>query len=102
MNAITSFTRKLVLPTLMLVGALLAPGLVAAAGLLTPADGSGAKLDIREHHVDVGDLASDAFGLDALKGPDIAIEQAMRLAGTGALGAGSRREACARATGIGR
>ena len=53
MNAITSFTRNLILPTLLLVGALLVPGFATAAGLLTPAGGSGAKLDIREHHVDV-------------------------------------------------
>jgi len=53
MQAITSITQKLVLPALMLVSALLIPGITQAAGLLTPADGSGAKLDIREHHVDV-------------------------------------------------
>jgi len=53
MQAITSITQKLVLPALMLVCSLLFPAITQAAGLLTPADGSGAKLDIREHHVDV-------------------------------------------------
>jgi Ca-activated chloride channel family protein len=53
MQANTSITHKLVLPALMLVGSLLLPGIAPAAGLLTPADGTGAKLDIREHHVDV-------------------------------------------------
>ena len=53
MQAITSITQKLLLPTLMLVSSLLFPGIVLAAGLLTPADGTGAKLNIREHHVNV-------------------------------------------------
>ncbi len=53
MQANTSTTRKLLLPVLMLVGSLLIPGVTQAAGLLSPADGSAAKLDIREHHVDV-------------------------------------------------
>ncbi|MCP4765943.1 MAG: VWA domain-containing protein [Gammaproteobacteria bacterium] len=37
----------------MLASSILFPGISQAAGLLTPADGSVAKLDIREHHIDV-------------------------------------------------
>jgi Ca-activated chloride channel family protein len=53
MQTTTSTTPKLFLSALMLIGSLLIPGITPAAGLLTPADGSGAKLEIREHHVDV-------------------------------------------------
>ena len=53
MKILNSISRTLVLPVLVLVSSLLFPGSGQAAGLLTPADGSLAKLDIREHHVDV-------------------------------------------------
>ena len=53
MKAITSNTQKLLLPAMLLLSSLLFPGITMAAGLLTPADGSGANLDIREHHVNV-------------------------------------------------
>ena len=53
MKALNSISRKLLLPALMMLGSLPFTGLVQAAGLLTPTDGSTPKLDIRQHHVDV-------------------------------------------------
>ncbi|MDH3760283.1 MAG: VIT and VWA domain-containing protein [Gammaproteobacteria bacterium] len=53
MKSIKSLTRLLALPAIALLSGLLFTGLSQAAGLLTPANGSLADLEIREHHVNV-------------------------------------------------
>ena len=50
---------------LLLVTGLVFSGLGQAAGLLTPADGSGAPLDIREHHVDV--VIEDGYAITTVE-----------------------------------
>ncbi len=53
MKSINAITRLLGLPAIVLLSGLLFSGLGNAAGLLTPANGSLADLEIREHHVNV-------------------------------------------------
>ena len=61
MHSLNSITHRLGSPALLLAGGLLFCGPGQAAGLLTPADGSGAQLDIREHHVDV--VVEDGYAI---------------------------------------
>ena len=53
MKSIDAITRLLGLPAIVLLNGLLFSGLGNAAGLMTPANGSLADLEIREHHVNV-------------------------------------------------
>lgn len=53
MQSFKSLIQKSALPALLLAAGLMISGIGQAAGLLTPADGSRAQLDIRQHHVGV-------------------------------------------------